>query len=188
MFGRNNNIGSLCSWDYKGGAMKSIPVILILFLLTSCVTHFQTSCVTWYSDPGGEQVENESYKARIETKCISRCNYGGCFGFDLTITNKTKKDLKVNWNQTLYVSNGQTAGGFLFSGDLYEDRISPKKPDIILPNGVFSKTIFPSKHVWPSSAGGTRDRLPVGENGIYLMVSSGKENIAEKIVVEIVHE
>jgi len=76
----------------------------------------------------------------------------------------------------------------MFSGDSYEDRKDSKPPDIILPNSVFSKTIIPSKHVWPSTAGGTRDRLPVGENGIYLMVSSGKDNIAEKIVVEIIHE
>jgi len=74
------------------------------------------------------------------------CSYG-CRSFSLTIENKTDKDIELDWNKTLYISNGTTSGGFMFEGVVYKDRNNPKTPDIIFAKSKFSKTIWPNNLV-----------------------------------------
>jgi hypothetical protein len=129
---------------------------------------------------------NDFFTAKISPLCPN-----GCQAFLLTIENKTDKDLELDWNKTLYISNGRTSGGFMFEGVVYKDRNNPKPPDIIFAKSRFLKTIWPNNLVHFSSGkyGGWRNEdMPTGENGVYLTVKIGDQEIKEKITINITRE
>ena len=67
-------------------------------------------------------------------------------GFRLEITNKTRKDLEIDWNKTRYLLNGSDGGVFVFVGIRPEDiRNSTIPPDIIPAGHSFSKRISPHR-------------------------------------------
>jgi len=66
---------------------------------------------------------------------------------NLTIRNKTNKNIELNWNKTLYITGGQTSGGFMFEGVVYAERNNPKPADLIFGNSTFTKEISPSNLV-----------------------------------------
>lgn len=72
------------------------------------------------------------------------CGDNGCDRLALVIRNKTNSNLEVNWNKTLFITNGQTSGGFIFEGVVYKDRNNQKAPDIVFANGSMTKTIWPN--------------------------------------------
>lgn len=79
----------------------------------------------------------------------------------------------------------------MFEGVVYKDRNNPKPPDIIFAKSTFSKTIWPNNLVYFSSGkyGGWRNEdMPTGENGIYLTVKVGDQEIKEKITINITRE
>ena len=136
------------------------------------------------ADPTVMQASNEYF----ETAAIPQCGSYGCEAFILRIKNKTYRNLEVNWNKTLYVTRGQTSGGFMFEGVVYKDRNSPKSPDIVFGNGTFAKTIWPNNLVEFSSGkyGGWRNEsMPSGENGIYLTVNIDGKEITQKLITNI---
>jgi hypothetical protein len=129
---------------------------------------------------------NDFFEAKISPLCPS-----GCKAFQLTIENKTDKDIELDWNKTLYISNGTTSGGFMFEGVVYIDRNNPKSPDIVFSKSTFSKTIWPNNLVYYSSGKHGRWRnkdMPTGENGVYLTVKVNGEEIKEKITIDIIRE
>lgn len=129
---------------------------------------------------------NDFFVAKISPLCPN-----GCKAFSLTIENKTDKDMELDWNKTLYISNGKTSGGFMFEGVVYKDRNNPKPPDIIFAKSTFSKTIWPNNLVYFSSGkyGKWRNEdMPTGENGVYLTVKVGSQEIKEKITINLIRE
>lgn len=121
------------------------------------------------------------------TKISPMCTYL-CTAFSLTIENKTNKNIEIDWNKTLYILNGRTSGGFMFEGIVFRDRNNPKPPDIVFANKSFTKTIYPNNLVsFTSGRGGgwEHDGMPSGENGVYLTVKIGNEEISEKITLYI---
>ncbi len=170
-------------------------IIFSLFMAAGCVTTKKI----WTSQPEVQKAASPSYEARLEP--ITQ-GHNFFVMFKLEITNNTDKNLEIDWNQTRYLYNGHSHGVFVFKG------IDPKSvknaipPDIIPPGVTFSKEIAPlklvawapikDKSVKAGQRGISPGVLPVGQNGIRLVViQDGKESmenmtvkIAEKEVVE----
>jgi hypothetical protein len=151
-------------------------------LTVGCVTTRTRTTVK--VDPPLIKVINEYF----DTVVMPQCDSNGCDAFTLVITNKTGKNLEVNWNKTLYIMRGQTSGGFMFEGVLYKDRNNQKTPDIVFGNSTFSKKLWPNNLVEYSTGkyGGWRNEsMPSGENGIYLTVNIDGKEISQKLITNI---
>jgi hypothetical protein len=180
----SSTVGRYNISNIKGGVemrrIKFVGVVFGLSLLFGCVG--LTPRAPWTSAPYQATADNSIFNATIKPVCTGY----GCPAFVLSIENKTDKNLELDWNKTLYVSGGQTSGGFMFEGVVYKDRNNPKPPDVIFEKGSLTKTIWPNNLVEFSSGryGGWRNEsMPVGENGIYLtIVVEGKE-MHEKLTV-----
>jgi len=135
-----------------------------------------------YSQPIVQISSNEYFEAKLRPDCSPYC-----YSFDLTIQNLTNSDLELDWNKTLFIANGTTAGGFMFDGILYKDRNNPKPPDIIFAKSSFEKTIYPNKYVEYYDGWHNR-RMPPGEYGVYLNIKVGDKEIKEKLLVNLVTE
>lgn len=134
------------------------------------------------------QTEASASNSHFTATLSPRCS-GTCDSFLLTVVNKTSNDLEIDWNKTLYIASGSTSGGFMFDGIVYLQRNSPKQPDIVFAKSSMNKIIFPIILVEYDSGryGGWRHSgMPVGENGIYLNIRAGSEEIREKITINLV--
>ena len=139
----------------------------------------------WKSVPDIAMVENERFRAQLKPVFGKS---GGCEAFVLGIVNKTDKNIKVNWNKTLYISGGHTSGGFMFKGVAYKDRNNPKPPDVVPGNATLTKTIRPSNlaHYDPAQKDGWRhEAMPQGENGALVSLSIDGKEVTERLVVRL---
>ncbi len=157
-------------------ARRIILSIIFCALISSCVP---ATRYVWKSYPTNPSVGNEFFTAKISP---TRCSKRGCKAFNLTVRNNTNENLELDWNKTLFITNGQTSGGFMFEGILYRDRNSPKSPDIIFPGGELSKNIYPNNLVEFYSEW-SNEYIPSGNNGVYLTVIVGKKEISEKLLM-----
>jgi hypothetical protein len=171
------------------GKKVALSIIFILFVFTGCV-----SSTVWRSTPIVQNAENEYYEAQLEPLTNDHKFF---VSFRLTVTNKTAKNLEIDWNKTVYIHNGRTRGGFVFKGIKPEDIRKSTVPADTIPGGhTFSKVISPYKLVaWAplreSSVGGTESSiypgiLPAGENGMVLVVRLNGKEVIEKITLTIV--
>ena len=165
--------------------MSRAAITAIAVLMGGCATP-----MAWRGEPSPATASNEHYSAEVVPVCTDgrMGEAGGCTGFILKVTNKTAKDIEINWNKTAYIRGGQTSGGFMFDGVVYRDRAAPKPPDVVFANGSMEKAIWPNNlidflgsrsggwHHWP---------MPEGENGVYLSVVADGKEINQKITVRI---
>jgi hypothetical protein len=110
------------------------------------------------------------------------------------VTNRTDKDLEIDWNRTRYVESGIRHGGFVRQGiDPKQVREASVPADIIPPGKTFSRVIYPHKKIayapgyqkgWELQGG----LLPEGENGIDLVVTQNGQVTRHRITVRIVEE
>ena len=153
--------------------MKKIAVILAVLLFTGC--GIATSRVM-KSVPEIAHVGNEFFTAEITPM-------QGLYGYDsfaLDIQGKTDSNIEIDWNKTLFISNGHTNGSFMFEGIVYKDRNNPKTPDIIFGKSRFVKRIWPNNLVYRE--------LPAGDTGVYLTVRTPAGEKNEKIILKIQYE
>lgn len=173
---------------------QTILLSLCLFFLTGCAGQTNPSNLTWTSTPMVQNVSNPNFEASFEPIKLGN-NYFAAF--QLTITNKTDKDLHINWNRTLYLYKNKTYGVFVFGGITPSDVKNATIPDdIVPPGGRLLKEVMPYKLVaWmPIEKGAPGDQsikpgiLPAGENGILLRVEKSKKPVTEKLSVKIIGE
>ena len=162
---------------------KKVCFSVLLFLIVGCVPKY-----TWRAIPVIQQVDNQSYTARIHP--ISK--YEGVFaGFRLTVDNKTGLDIEIDWNRTLYLHNGQTSGGFMYEGIIYANRNNPKAPDIVFANSTFEKEIWPCNLVYyhrglsADFSGWEHNTFPAGQNGVYLTMKVNAHEVHEKLMLDV---
>jgi hypothetical protein len=139
----------------------------------------------WKSDPEVQSVSNDFFDAQITPAWVTY----GTKSFRLTIKNKTEKPIELNWNKTLFISGGQTSGGFMYEGIVFAKRDEPKPMDVVFPKVVFKKEIWPNHLVKfdppPYGVGWVHWSMDAGVNGVYLtMIVDGKE-INEKLTVDL---
>jgi hypothetical protein len=152
-----------------------------LFSLTGCAGTLPPPA-QWKSEPDIVMVEYERF--RVHLKPVFG-NSGGCEAFVLSIVNKTDKNIRVNWNKTLYISGGHAAGGLMAEGAVSKDRDNPKPPDVVPGNATLTRTIWPDNlaHYDTGRKGGWRhEAMPPGENGAYVSLSINGREVSESLI------
>lgn len=143
------------------------------------------------SSPSVGKKSNDSFRVELEPLLQQGQSFFSSFRF--VFTNKTKKDLNIDWENTYYLFNGRRSGRFLWKGVDWEALKNIRNQSLVpVPAGdTVTAVIFPKKLVGRSKIGTTTGLkytsglLPGGENGMLLVVRQNGKEIREKIVVKI---
>jgi len=167
-------------------ALLSVIILCLAYALLGCA-----GVKVYTSNPGVQRVSNEHFTAEFEPQIKPGQNFFATFRF--VLTNKTNKELQIDWENTYYLINDRRNGRFLWEGVTWdgfkEIRSKPFIP--VAPGDTITSVIFPKKLVGRASAmtaGGvqyTQGALPEGENGILLNVRQNGKVVREKMVVDI---
>ena len=150
-----------------------------------------TPVEVYSSNPEAQRTSNDYFVAELKPQLKE--GQGFFVTFRLVLTNKTKKELNLDWENTFYLLNSREKGRFLWEGvtwdGLKEKRGQPLVP--IAAGDTLTAVIFPKQLLGRASGtapGGvqyTQGGLPEGENGIGLVVRQNGKVIREKMVVTI---
>lgn len=136
--------------------MSIYKVIILSALFMACI-----GCQGYY-DPYAPAAKSQAYAQKTYTVDVNDSHYSDKYVdititphqldyhykyFALTIVNKTNSDIKVSWNDTYFIENGNANGGFMFDGIQYMNRNSPKQDWLIFKNTSASKDIYPCAKV-----------------------------------------
>ena len=170
----------------KKKILLNIIVVCSVFALAACA-----GVEVYTSNPRVQRVSNGYFTAELEPQLKPGHNFFATFRF--VLTNKTKKELQIDWKHTYYLLDERRNGRFLWEGvtwdGLKEIRSKPFIP--VAPDDTFTSVIFPKNLVGRGSAmatGGvqyTQGALPEGENGILLIVRQNGMVLRKKMVVVI---
>jgi len=183
--------------DKYGGQMKKKvfrPILILLFILAGCA-----QVRVYSSNPAFQSVSNAYYDAEFEPQLAEGRHYFNAFR--LVITNKTDKDLVLDWSKTYYLLNGRRNGQFGWEEMTFEELRGIKdQPHVIIrPENTLSNVVFPLKLIaWEEyRKGSTRKQdskpeesfypgvIPEGESGISLYITQGDKVIQERITFKI---
>ena len=163
--------------------MKRIGfALLISAVLAGCAA--PTHRIQYKASPTKIENQIDFIEASISPDCTS----WGCESFTLFVRNKSEKTIEINWNKTLFLSYGQSSGGFMFEGVVYRDRNASKSPDVVFSNGTLSKTIWPNNLVEFTSGkygGWKHNNMPSGNIGVYLTVTMDGKDFSQKITTNV---
>ena len=164
----------------------SIIFIWLALTVTGCA-----AVEVYSSSPAVQKMSNDYFNVELEPQLEEGQNFFTSFRF--IFTNKTKKDLHFDWENTFYLVNGRRSGRFLWEGVDWEAlkkiRNQPLVP--VAAGDTVTAVIFPKSLAGRSKIGTTtglkytRGALPAGENGTFLVVRQNGREIREKIVVKI---
>lgn len=171
---------------------KEILVVLTVavLVLSACAAKS-----IYTSNPMKQNQENDAYGLTFEP---IKQGHDFFAAFKITVKNKTDKELKIDWNKSLYLYAGKPDGVFVFRGidpSKLKNRTVP--PDIVPPHGTFTKEIVPASTVaWtPLRDTSPSDEsrinagiLPNGQNGILLSVSLQGREISQQATVDIIEQ
>lgn len=132
--------------------MKRICCLLVLafgFLIYGgCAPYQQPSSTDNYSahlfknvDTSQAVYEDKNMMIKIHPNYLHEKRFSG---FDLTVENKSKADLSINWDKSYFIDDGASDGGFMFKGVNYAKRTDPKPDLILLPGATKLITIYPN--------------------------------------------
>jgi hypothetical protein len=141
------------------------------------------------SRPEIQRVSNDYFAAEFEPQLKKGQGFFSTFRF--VLTNKTKQELSLDWQNSYYLLNGSKNGLFLWEGVTWDSLKQIRSQPLVLvaPGSTFTKVIFPAALVGRATGmekGGvqyTQGALPEGENGIALVVRQDGKVISEKMVV-----
>jgi len=175
--------------------MKKLASLIVIVL---CLGFILAGCAGvqvkgYSSDPPVERVSSDSYEVELEPQLREGQNFFVKFRF--SFTNKTSKELNIDWENSFYILNGRKNGRFGWEGITWDGlKEVQAQPLIPVSAGDTLKTvIFPARLLGRSSAGGgstggiryTRGPLPEGANGILLVVRQNGKVLRQEIVVKI---
>lgn len=169
-------------------------VFILIFGFTFTLSTGCAPTLISISTPEIQTVENSYYTAQFEPLTEGK-NYFD--SFRLKVTNKTQKNLEIDWNKTRYLYNGRDMGVFVFKGIKPENiKNSTIPPDIIPVGQAFTRDITPLKLLAREPITGkgakagkiTSGPIPTGGNGIFLFIRQNGNSIEEKITVKITEQ
>jgi hypothetical protein len=144
-------------------------ILIFVFLLPAC----SGSQYVWRSDP-----PLQSYKNRyFSISTVPIILFDGYGAFAVKVRNKTKKNIEVDWNRTIFISNVGPNGGFMFQGIPYEKRNRLISPEIIPPYGTLRKIVFPNNLIVKSDDSWIHKPMEKGKNGLYITVKVNGKNM-----------
>ena len=143
------------------------------------------------SSPAVQKMSNNYFNVELEPQHQEGQSFFTSFRF--IFTNKTNKDLHVDWENTFYLVNGRRSGRFLWEGVDWEALKKIRKQPLVpvAAGATVTAVVFPKSLAGRSIMATTTDRrytrgpLPAGENGMFLVVRQNGREILEKIVVKI---
>ncbi|UCH21927.1 MAG: hypothetical protein JSU83_01300 [Deltaproteobacteria bacterium] len=167
--------------------MKNFVKLSLICLLLGMAACAPTKI--WTSDPLVQSAENPHYNAKFEPMKNGN-NYFN--SFRLVFTNKSDKDLTIDWNKTRYLYNNKAYGRFVFAG-VDEKNVNNLPPDTVPSGGSLTKIVSPLKMIaWKplqarhvDTPGFSRGPIPEGQSGILLVVSWNSQEIRERITLNI---
>ncbi|MHC4324004.1 MAG: hypothetical protein ACYSUX_07005 [Planctomycetota bacterium] len=146
------------------------------------------------SDPAIQIAANPYYEAQFEPM---KQGFRSFVVFRLTVKNKTKTQLQIDWNKTRYLFNGSPQGIYVFR-DIDPESIKSRTiaPDIISPQDVFTRIIAPQKLIAytpfreqnefaSDESAFNGGPVPAGNNGILLVVRTNDKEIKERLTLDI---
>lgn len=144
------------------------------------------------SNPSIVTSEKPLYTAQLEPVASGE-NF---VAFVLTVMNAGTDDVYVDWNQSRYIHNGTSRGGFVFAGmDPAAIKAGTIRDDRIAAGGTLEKHIVAHKlvayaklgdsSITSNESGLSGGPMPAGENGILLVLKRNGERILEKMTVDI---
>lgn len=163
---------------------KRVGVFVVMALFLAGCAHVQFA-----TEPRVLILERDAYK--VQVRPAGRYALGSYEGFELSVSNKTDSDIEIVWNKTLFIKDGVTNGGFMFTGVVYEDRNDPKPSDVVFAHDTFSKCIWPcnlvmftgtSAPLLPQNTWWHRTIL-AGEHGVYLTLKVADHEVHEKLTI-----
>ncbi len=170
----NKPIRTDCRYSYL---LTALTLFLMLILLGSCVQYRHVAT------PRSKFPANPYFTAEIKPVCKTYF----CYSFILTVENKSNTELEIDWNRSYYIDRGASADGIMFKNLAFVDRHSPLPSDLIFAKSKLSKEIFPkilSGYKSSQYSGRwTHERIPNGENGIYLTVYVAGKTYRHKVTV-----
>ena len=173
------------------------PILILLVILAGCA-----QVRVYSSNPSSQSVSNDYFEAEFEPQLAEGKHFFNAFR--LVITNKTDKDLILDWSKTYYLLNGRRNGQFGWEEMTFEELRGVRSQPLVTidPDNTLSNVVFPLKLLaWEEyTRGGTRTRdskpeesfrpgvIPEGENGISLYIKQGGKVIQEKLTFNITLE
>ena len=151
------------------------------------------------SSPAMQTVDTRHYTLKLEPLYAEGYKYYNRFRF--TFTNKTDRDLIIDWSRSYYLQNDKRYGQFGWEGLTFEELKGLKEePDIAIAAGkTETSEIFPAKLIgWREEGvrkkadtpeeGFTLGVLPAGNNGLSIAVVLDGKVLRKKVLVTISHE
>lgn len=161
--------------------------LLVLFLLSGCAGMPKT---VYVSRPEVLKSSNDVFNIQINPIKLDNPFY---VGFQLTIQNRSSKDLSIDWEKTRYVHNGARQGRFIFKGIEPESVKTGIPMETIRAGETLSKPIYPIKKLGfmrkkdlpkadePNFFPGI---LPNGKNSTFLVVIQGDRSWRELLTFQ----
>jgi len=169
----------------------TLGIVILALVLTGCAKE-----QIYSSTPPMQTVSTSSFEVKLEPLKAEGYNYYNRFRYQFT--NKTNRDLIIDWSQTFYLLNGKKFGHFGWEGLSFEQlREVQKEPEItIAPGQKDAIELFPVRLIgWREEgvrmkattpeAGFTLTPLPEGENGMSITVRQDGKLLEKKILVNI---
>lgn len=180
--------------------MLVFAVMLMLVMVSSCLqrqVYAPDPPEAWSYKSISNPADNKNFTVSITPAYWSSYRQGyGWHAFDLSVVNKTNKNIEIVWDKTLFISDGSTRGRFMFEGVVYKERNDPKPNDVVFANSTFTRLILPCALVEYMSAISIGGRIqypakwfhhiiPPGETGAYITVKVDNNEISEKVLINI---
>ena len=171
---------------------QRIVLVLMAAVIVSCSARAKFISK---SDPETAKLDRGDYL--IEVSAIKK-DFVHHNMFMLTVSNKGRAPLSIDWNQSGWFINGKEAGRFVFKGidpaDIRENRVSDT---IIRPDQSETMEIAPLKLIaWiplkyktdRSGRAISAGMLPKGDHTVHLVLTQNGTTINEKLDITILHE
>ena len=168
---------------------RNFFLLMFVLLIYGCATPRPTFTPTlsfFKSSPETQTIQKELFDVSLTPYDFSpNIYYPGYCAFQLTVTNKSDKEIEIDWNRTLFIQDGKTNGSFMFEGVWYGDRNNIKSPDIIFPKSTISKVIWPNNLVQFTEDSWVHHSMGVGNLGVSLSLKSNGKEIRENLILKI---
>jgi hypothetical protein len=175
---------------YRNG-LAVIPRLLLASMILGLILACTQNVILTKSEPRVKSMATEAYQ--IDFQPVGE-QEGLFTGFMLSMRNTSTVAITVDWNKSRYMYNGKGQGGFVFKG-VKAENVNNIPADVIPPGGSLSRELWPLKLVAiapirsSSVAHGERGfspgAIPVGENGILLVMSVGEKITRQSVAVTI---
>ncbi len=151
------------------------------------------------STPSTQRVSTSDFEVELEPLKAEGFEYYNRFRYQFT--NKTDRDLVIDWSNCFYLQNGKRFGQFGWEGLTFEQlRGIIEEPDVaIAPGAKDAVEIFPLQLIgWREPGvrkkanipeeGFTLGVIPAGENGLSIAVIKDGKTLRKRVLVIITQE